>query len=287
MREFPAAAATGPDCDLGEGPVWLADRQELTWVDITACRIITAPGADLRAQRTTTLDRPVGAVAPIAGRPGSWVAAAGDGFLSVDPEVTELARPERGNPAVRMNDGKCDPRGRFWAGSMSEERDRAGSLYRLDPDGTAHRVLDGVGISNGIGWSPDAQLMYFVDTAAGVLDVFDFDIDDGVPLRRRTLVAHTGRAAPDGLAVDDTGAIWVALWDGGAVVRYTPSGQVDTVVPLPVSRPTSCCFGGDTLFITTASVDGEPLSGAVFTCHPDVTGPPPTPYRGSTADTRS
>lgn len=192
-----------------------------------------------------------------------------------------------------MNDGACDPQGRFWAGTMAyDEAPGAGSLYRLELDGRCTQVLTGLTISNGIGWSPDGTTMYLADSGTGDIDAFDFDPVRGDISRRRT-IAHisTPNAVPDGLTVDDNGDIWVALWNGGALARYHPDGSLLSTIPLPVDRPTSCAFGdtgGGTLFVTTAR---EGLDEAALAAQPDagrllrldylgVTGPPCQPYLG-------
>jgi sugar lactone lactonase YvrE len=245
---------------LSEGPCWQVDREELLWVDIAEGRFHRArfcADGRLITVATVQFDRPVGAVVPAAG--GGHVLAAGAGFLFADPSggIRELAQPEAGHADVRMNDGACDPRGRFWAGSMAyDEAPGAGSLYRLESDGTCLKALDGLTISNGIGWSPDASVMYLADSGTGRLDAFDFDEVSGDIGGRRTIVhvAEEG-VAPDGLTVDELGDIWVAMWGGAAVRRYSPEGELIATVPLEVERPTSCAFGGPdlaTLFITTA-----------------------------------
>jgi sugar lactone lactonase YvrE len=230
----------------------------------------------LAATTTIQFDRPVGAVAPVAG--GGYVLAAGSGFLFVDASgaVRELAQPEAGRADVRMNDGACDPRGRFWAGTMAyDETPGAGVLYRLGCDGACVAVLDGLTISNGVGWSPDGTVMYLNDSGTRRLEAFDFDEGSGDISGRRTVVRVTEPgAAPDGLTVDELGDIWVTMWDGGAVCRYSPEGELRSTVRLPVDRPTSCAFGGPdlgTLFITSArhglddaALARQPDAGRVF-----------------------
>lgn len=285
---------------LSEGPRWDRARDELLWVDVLAGQLHCArPGADgqLQARQTFQLPGHVGAAAPAIG--GGYVLAAGPGFLHVDDAgvIRELAQPEAGRTDIRMNDGACDPQGRFWAGTMAyDETPGAGSLYRLELDGRCTQVLTGLTISNGIGWSPDATTMYLADSGTGDVDAFDFDPVTGDLGRRRT-IAHisTPNAAPDGLTVDHQGNIWVALWNGGALARYHPDGSLLDTIPLPVDRPTSCAFGdtgGGTLFVTTAR-DG--LDEAALGRQPDagrllrvdslgVTGPPCEPCRGYATD---
>jgi sugar lactone lactonase YvrE len=281
---------------LSEGPRWDAERAELIWVDILAGLMHTATVDDegrLEPVRTVTVGRHVGAAAPA--QAGGYVLAAAGGFCHVDDdgELTELARPEGHRGDVRMNDGICDPQGRFWGGTMAyAETPGAGRLYRLELDGRCTLVLDGLTISNGMGWSPDGATMYLADSGTGEVDAFDFDSDSGALDRRRTLVhVGTSGAAPDGLTVDDDGDVWVALWNGGLVARYTPDGALRQTVRVPVDRPTSCAFGGrdrTTLFVTTsrdgldeAAVARQPEAGHVLRIDGlGVTGPPCTPYRG-------
>ena len=264
---------------LSEGPRWDDERRELLWVDILGSGFhratLTADGSADQV-RTMALDRHVGAVAPVAG--GGYVLAAGQGFLFVDEDdsVRELAQPEAGHAHVRMNDGACDPQGRFWAGTMAyDESPGAGTLYRLELDGRCCTVLTGLTISNGIGWSPDGTTMYLSDSGTGSVDAFDFDGATGAINGRRTLVyvAEPGMA-PDGLTVDEEGDIWVGLYGGWAVRRYRPDGSLRGSVAMPVAQATSCAFGGPdrrTLFVTTgrerldeAALERQPDAGRVF-----------------------
>ncbi len=259
---------------LSEGPRWHEQRQELLWVDILGRHMhrgTLTPGGALARVQTISIDRHIGAVAPALG--GGYVLAAGPGFLFVDDtgSIHELAQPEAGRTDVRMNDGACDPQGRFWAGTMAyDESPGAGSLYRLELDGSCTTVLTGLTVSNGIGWSPDASMMYLNDSGTGCVDVFHFDGSTGVISERRTLVRiDQPGVAPDGLTVDEQGGIWVALWGGAAVKRYGPDGSLLATVPVPVERPTSCAFGGPdrtTLFVTTARAD---LDEAALARQPD------------------
>jgi sugar lactone lactonase YvrE len=287
---------------LSEGPRWDAEREELLWVDILGRRFHRATVRDDgRPGEVTTmqLDRHVGAVAPVAG--GGYVLAAGQGFLFADAagEVRELAQPEAGNAAVRMNDGACDPQGRFWAGTMAyDESPGAGTLYRLELDGRCTTALTGLTISNGIGWSPEGTTMYLNDSGAGTVEAFTFDGDTGAIGGRRTLV-HVDRpgAGPDGLTVDAGGDIWVALYGGWAVDRYGPDGALRMSVRLPVAQATSCAFGGPggrTLFITTgrerldeAALERQPDAGRVFAVTGlDARAPGCFPYRGRVPESR-
>jgi sugar lactone lactonase YvrE len=282
---------------LSEGPRWHEERQELLWVDILGRQMhrgtLSSDGA-LERVETVSLDRHVGAVAPAIG--GGYVLAAGPGFLFIDEDgsVHELAQPEAGRTDVRMNDGACDPQGRFWGGTMAyDESPGAGVLYRLELDGRCSTVLTGLTISNGIGWSPGGDTMYLNDSGTGRVDAFRFDGPTGAISDRRTLarIDQPG-VVPDGLTVDEEGGIWVALWNGAAVHRYAPDGSLLASVQLPVDRPTSCAFGGpgrDTLFVTSARTDldeealaRQPHAGRVFAIDGlGARGLPCLPYRGT------
>jgi sugar lactone lactonase YvrE len=281
---------------LSEGPRWDEQRQELIWVDILGRKLHRATlSADGRPTevRTIEIDRHLGAAAPATG--GGYVLAAGQGFLFLDEAgvVHELAQPEAGHTHLRMNDGACDAEGRFWAGTIAyDESPEAGSLYRLELDGSATTVLVGLTISNGIGWSPDARTMYLNDSGTGCVEAFSFDAVSGAIGERRTLVQiDQPGAVPDGLTVDEEGGIWVALWGGSAVNRYAPDGSLRASVRLPVERPTSCAFGGPdnaTLFVTSArdgldlaQIERQPDAGRVLAVDGlGVRGAPCLPYRG-------
>jgi sugar lactone lactonase YvrE len=275
-----------------EGPFW--DGKQLGWVDILAGRLWLArdSGSALADERCFDIGRPLGAAVPAQG--GGWLLAAGVGFAYLAPDGTlrELADSKNDPQRIRMNDGKCDPAGRFWAGTMAyDQTPGAGALYRLDLDGSLDTVLSGVTISNGLGWSPDHSIVYYIDSGTGGVDAFDYDQRDGSIHNRRALVRIPNEEGmPDGMAVDDEGCLWVALWGGSAVRRYDPLGRHIGTVKVPASHTSSCCFGaGTTLFITTSRLDlsperlaAEPDAGRVFRVDVGVGGPSATPYRGPT-----
>jgi sugar lactone lactonase YvrE len=282
---------------LSEGPRWHEERGELLWVDILESRLHRAtlgPDQGLEELATVALDRHVGAVAPATA--GGYVVAAGVGFLHVaeDGSVREMAQPAAGNPGVRMNDGACDQRGRFWAGTMAyDETPGAGALYRLELDGRCSTMLTGLTISNGVGWSPDGTTMYLADSGTSVVHAFAVDPETGDLGTRRTFcqIAEAG-AVPDGLTVDAEGDVWVALHGGGAVRCYRADGRPVVTVHLPVSQPTSCAFGGPdlgTLFVTSAreglsrsELEDQPGAGLVYRVDgTGVRGQPVLPYRGT------
>jgi sugar lactone lactonase YvrE len=270
--------------ELGEGVIWDAANRRIISVDIMRGRVhLFDPATGVR--RTIEVGQPVGTVVPRAR--GGLMAAVRDGFAELDPGTGALrfvSHVELDKPGQRMNDGACDAAGRFWAGTMCmQERPGLGSLYRLDPDGSTHTMLTGVGISNGIDWSLDGARMYYVDSLAQRIDIFDFDPAAGSIANRRTFAdIDPADGAPDGLTVDAEGAVWLALWGGSCLRRYLPDGRLDAHLPLPVTYPTTCAFGGaslDELYITSAVTrlsDEErrqqPLGGAVLRCRPGVAG---------------
>ncbi len=272
-----------PVAELGEGPCWDAADSTLYWVDIPASQV-HALHADGQ-HRSWHIGQPVGAVALRAS--GGLVLAAGDGFLALDTStgaIAPLAGVDHGRPGVRMNDGACDRAGRFYAGSMAaDESPGAGALYRLDPDHNLTRLMTGIGVSNGIGWSPDNRQMYYVDSLDHRLDVLDYDAATGdVGDRRPVAEIGGGDVVPDGLTVDADGGIWVAVWGGGSVHRYSQDGVLTTTIELPATFVTCPTFGGpnlETMYITTAAGPGDG-AGALFSFRPGVTGQLTYPYRG-------
>jgi sugar lactone lactonase YvrE len=257
---------------LAEGPRWDARTQRLLWVDINGCALHVwdpARGED----RAIALDNRPGAAAPMAD--GRVLVALADRLVALDLEDESLETlclvPHGAD--MRMNDGACDPAGRFWVGSMelAEGPDRA-ALYRFT-GGALELVLDGISLSNGLAWSPDARLLYYVDSHTHRIDVFDYDLATGTASDRRPFaVIEPSAGVPDGLAIDDDGAIWLALWGGSALRRYTPDGRLDRVLEVPAENATACAFGGAdgrSLFITSAEPDGR-----VYVTDVGVGGPP-------------
>lgn len=271
-------------CALGEGPLWHPVEGRLYWVDIVNHDIYLS-NKDLTAFSRIHFDTPVGAFG--FQKLGGFVLATGQGFAfwgggKTDLEVVWNPLPARNG--VRLNDGKVDPAGRFWAGSMDTEQ-RQGALYRLDPDGSQHTLLNHIGISNGLGWSPDRKTMYYTDSLQYTIFQFDFDLESGQISNQRPFVLlpkDDREIVPDGLCVDAEGCVWSAQWNGWQIVRFSPAGDPLLKVEVPAQRVTSCCFGGrdlDQLFITTARVDltdeelsKQPLAGNIFTCQTDTRG---------------
>ncbi|MER8153990.1 SMP-30/gluconolactonase/LRE family protein [Streptomyces sp. NPDC094472] len=276
---------TRPDrLELGEGIRWTGEA--LVLVDILKGRLLTAPQDPTAPLRTLAeLPVPLGAVAPVAGRPGTWIAAAGTGICLLGPDgaTTWPARPEAdARPARRMNDGTADPSGRFWAGSMAYDADEdAGSLYRVDHDGTVTRVLDGITVPNGPAFTADGRAMYLADSARGVVQRYPVDPATGGLGTPTTFVTVDG-GSPDGMAVDDAGGVWIAVWGTGTVRRYRPDGELDRTLRLPAAQPAGVCLQGDILHITTARVGltrPGPDDGALFAVRVEVPGPPAAAYR--------
>ncbi|MBU3061961.1 SMP-30/gluconolactonase/LRE family protein [Nocardia sp. NEAU-G5] len=282
-----AEQITAPVADHGEGPVWHHGWPGLRWVDMLAGDVL-----ELHSRTGEIRRLGVGTVAA-ALRPradGGVVIAIERGFALADNDFhTVTPLPELwSDPGIRMNEGSCDPDGRFYCGSMGyDAASGAGALYRLDPDGTTRAVLDGVTISNGLAWSPDGTTAYYVDTPTQCIDAFDYDSESGLSHRRTAVRIPEESGSPDGLTVDADGNIWVALWNGGAVHQYSPTGTLLDIIHLPAAQVTACTFGGpnlNELYITTSrnglGDNAEPAAGALFRATLGVTGLPTSTYRG-------
>jgi sugar lactone lactonase YvrE len=269
----------------GEGPVWSDDWGGLRWVDMLAGDVLslTADGAVSRRHVASIAAalRPRRAGGAVIGVERGFALESADGALELLPEIWA-------DTSVRMNEGGCDPDGRFYCGSMAyDQRPGGGALYRLDPNGSVRTVLHGVTISNGLEWSPDGTLAYYNDTPTGLTRVFDYDGGSGLTRPRRFAEIPAEAGAPDGLTVDEDGGVWIALYGGGAVRRYTTEGRLDAVVEVPARKVTACTFGGvalDELFITTSQEDLEPgsdaLAGALFKATVGVQGLPARVFAG-------
>ncbi|MEV5173202.1 SMP-30/gluconolactonase/LRE family protein [Streptomyces flaveolus] len=259
--------AVRAEAALGEGPTWDPATGRLIWLDILGMRLHTYdPSSGRRTIRTTP--QHVGAAKPRAG--GGLVLNLRDGVGLLDPDDTFRWLHHEPVAGRRANDAAVAPDGSLWAGTMRyDEAPGGGTLSRLTGDGAVRTVLPDVTVSNGTGWSPDGRLMYYVDSPTRRVDVFDHD-EDGVRDRRTLVEIEEGAGFPDGLTVDAEGCVWVALWDGGAVRRYTPAGELDRVITLPTPRTTACAFGGAALtdlYITTARTGlppTDPLSGSLL-----------------------
>lgn len=277
---------------LGEGPFWHPRERRLYFVDIKGKAVHRYdPDKDTRA--SFALPAEPGCVVPRAA--GGLLVALRSGLAFFDPDAAALApvaAPEAHIPGNRFNDGKCDRRGRFFAGTMDDaETAPTGSLYCLFPDLSVKRLLSGFAVPNGIGWSPDDRTMYLTDSVNRTILAFAYDLDTGDLAGRRVFATVPDDAGfPDGLTVDAQGGVWSAHWDGWRVTRYDPAGCIDRVVRLPVPRPTSCAFGGaalDKLYVTSASIGlsaaqraAAPLSGGVFELDVGAVGLPTSFFHG-------
>jgi sugar lactone lactonase YvrE len=274
---------------LAEGPFWDEATGSLLLVDIPAGKVHRLQ-PDVPSVSSLEVGAPVSSVIPRAA--GGLVVTMTVTLVSVDDDGTsrtDLVRFE--GAGDRMNDAKCDPEGRLYAGSMSTSGGFTGSLYRVDADLGVVMLVDDVGISNGLAWSSDRTSMYYIDTPLGTVDRFSYDPGTG-HISDRTVIVRIdpGFGAPDGMCIDTEDHLWVAVWGGGVVRRYDPAGMLVDELELPAPRVTSCCFGGDDydeLYVTTAregmsetELDRNPLSGSVFRFRPGVTGSSPVTFAG-------
>ncbi|MDP9026702.1 MAG: SMP-30/gluconolactonase/LRE family protein [Actinomycetota bacterium] len=275
---------------VAEGPVWDAARSRLVWTDIPA-EVVHFTDFSTGADSQVETGGRVGAV--VLRSEGGFVLAMENEFVltGTDVGIPESRTRVTEDPRFRFNDGKCDPAGRFLAGlAGTDGRWATAGLYRFDPDGTTTEVVSGISCSNGIGWSPEGSIMYYVDTPTYRIDCFDYDLETGVPSNRRLFAPVTeGYGRPDGLCVDAEGCVWVAIWGGYEVRRFSPEGTLLSRVSLPVSLVSSVAFGGPqlaTLFITSSrdipkhQIPREPLAGAIFRMEPGVTGLPVAAFAG-------
>jgi len=277
---------------LGEVPVWDVAEQALYWVDIEGKKLFRLDHASGAVREWQFAER-IGSFA--LRQQGGLVCAFESGFAFFDPAsgaVDWIARPEAMIRRNRFNDGKCDRAGRFWAGTMDDRlAEHTGSLYRLDPDRSVHRLDGAIGISNSLAWSPDDRTFYFADTMDGAIYAYDFDARSGGIANKRVFVRTDDQpGSPDGSTIDAEGYLWNAQWDGWRLVRYAPAGHVDRIVDLPVQKPTSCMFGGPdlrTLYVTSAIWDlsaaalaTQPWAGGVLALDVGVAGLPEPRFAG-------
>jgi sugar lactone lactonase YvrE len=290
---FEAELAVDARTRLAEGPVWDAAAGVLRWTDIPGRRLHRYDPAAHRHDKVE-VERQVGALVPRAS--GGLLLAVEGGFAAYsdgDAGALELLVPvDEDRKDLRFNDGKCDPAGRMYASTMSLTAEAgAGTLWRLDPDLSVHPLVDGLTIGNGLAWTADGATMYFIDSMSHRVDVFTVDRGSGDLSDRRGLVdVPESVGLPDGMCVDDEGCLWVALFGGGALRRYSPLGELLAVISVPAANVTSVAFGGpglDELYITTArgaddesTRAAEPYAGGIFRARPGVTGPPPMAFAG-------
>jgi sugar lactone lactonase YvrE len=279
--------------ELGECPVWAADEQALYWVDIRG-RALHRFDPATAADRSWPLATQCGSFA--LRESGGAVLAMADGFASFDfttGATTPLVAPPEQSPGTRFNDGKASPDGRFFAGTMDEDslRRPIAALYRLDPDGSLHLVVDGLIVSNGLAWSADGATMFHSDSRGQVVWTYDYDATTGAVANRRVLARPTEEIGrPDGGATDVDGFYWSAGISAGVLNRWALDGTLDRSIPLPVARPTMPCFGGPdlrTIFVTSLRHDlpddvlaARPASGGIVALRVDVPGVPVARFAG-------
>lgn len=256
--------------ELAASPTWDVGTGTLLWVDTPGCavhRFVPETGAD----EAVVVPQPVGAAKPRTN--GGLVLNLRDGIGLREPGGALAWLVYWHREGMGGSDAAVDPVGRLWAGTKFDGGRPGGYLASVEPDGRARVVVPEVPVSSGIGWSPDERRMYYVDSPTGRIDVFDYDAATGDVSGRRPLCVVAGTSgAPAGLCVDEDGCVWVAVLSGGQVRRYTPDGELDRVVEIPVAQVTACCFGGtalDQLYVTTgrenlAHAAAQPLAGALF-----------------------
>jgi sugar lactone lactonase YvrE len=289
---------------LGEGPLWSVSDGALYWLDIAQRRLYRKAPSESCQQAWNLPDYP-GCLAEVG--PETIAVAMGEGvqLFSLQRGTMQLhCSPGGRRQGTRFNDGKVDPSGRFWVGTMQNNFDSDGnpvpvtrsdgSLFRFDPDGTVSTLEENIGVSNTLAWSPERKRFYFADSTPGCIYVYDYDADTGRIHNRRAHFDAPGFGIPDGSAIDVDGCLWNARWGGGAILRIPPEGEVDRRIEVPLPCPTSCIFGGprfETLFITSArqslsaaDLEKFPLSGSVLAIYGLAQGLPVplfTPYAQS------
>jgi D-xylonolactonase len=274
---------------LGEGPVWVARETALYWLDIKGLKIFRRDDKGVVSHWPTPFR--VGSIAPR--RSGGFIGGTENGIAAIDLDKGSfdiVANPEESQPGNRFNDGKVDRRGRFWAGTMDDaEKQATGSLYCFEPDLSWTDVDCGYKVTNGPSFSPSGDRMYHNDSARQI--TYAFDLKDGRAVNRRTFLQFgEGDGSPDGMTVDGEGCLWICFWDGGCVRRFSPDGEWLETIEMPVTRPTSCAFGGrdlDELYISSASVGlddqalrMQPNAGGLFMMKPGVQGIADIPFAG-------
>ena len=270
---------------LGEGAFWNHKTQELYWVDIED-QMLYIYNPQTKTNRSLPTPSKIGTVVPK--NTNETIVALQDGIYTMNlksGDVVLISDIESELTENRFNDGKCDPSGRLWVGSMAlNMQSYRANLYMVDTTGNAQLKIDSVTISNGIAWSSDQKTMYYIDTPTGMIRAFDFDNEIGAISNERVVITvPDSMGFPDGMAIDSDDMLWVGMWNGNAVIRYNPqTGKVISKIEVPAHNVTACAFGGknlDTLYITTASIDMTkkekaacPLAGSLFKADPGVKG---------------
>jgi L-arabinonolactonase len=294
MARYTVECALDIRAALGECPVWCERTQSLYWIDIYAGKLNRFDPAT-GGNHVWSLGEPIGSFALCDD--GAILVALKSGIYRFDPASAGLrpvAGPERDKPDNRMNDGRCDPAGRFWVGTMRDPPDperKEGTLYRIDPNGSCIPAVGGLVVSNGLAFSPDGRTLYHSDSHVSVRTIWawDLDLDEGRIANRRVFVdTHGMPGRPDGGCCDADGCYWMAGNDGWELVRFTPAGKIDRRIPLPIAKPSMPAFGGkelDTIYVTSIRPPGvnlsdQPLAGSLFAVRPGVTGIAEPRFRG-------
>ncbi|MEX6691174.1 SMP-30/gluconolactonase/LRE family protein [Danxiaibacter flavus] len=290
--ELTASLILDARAELAEGPIWNYRENKLYWVDIDG-RKLHIYDPETKEDRALETTEKIGTVVPMEN--GDVLVALQSGIHQMNTTTGELVFMTNPlpDPEIRFNDGKCDPSGRFWVGSMHLKQIKGkASLYRMDADDVVHQMLDNVTISNGIAWSADKKTMYYVDTPTKKVDAFDYDDAAGNISNRRTVIhVPEGSGSPDGMTIDEEGMLWTALWGDFSVARWNPlTGELLGKVTVPVPQVSACAFGGkdlSTLYITTArenmskeDLEKYPLSGSLFAVDLKVKGVKANFYKG-------
>jgi sugar lactone lactonase YvrE len=271
--------------ELGEGAVWNSKTGELLWINITG-KILNFYKPETGNNKEMFTGQMIGTVVP--SESGMVLVALQNGIYQLNPETGTkklIIDPEENLPNNRFNDGKCDPAGRFWAGTMSiNDEKKAGALYRLDSDSSIHKMVENVSISNGIVWSLNNTKMYYIDTPTQKVVAFEYDNETGEISNKKVAIEIPEEMGfPDGMTIDAEGNVWVALWGGSAVSCWNPdTGELLRTIEIPAKNVTSCAFGDNdlgTLYITTARISTSdedlekfPFAGGVFKIRPGVKG---------------
>jgi sugar lactone lactonase YvrE len=290
----PVECVLSAQAQIGEGPLWSAREQRLYWVDIVGQQLNIFNPAD-GSNRVFPMPELITSVS--TRQDGGLILTLRSSIAFFDPasgKLTKIAEPEPDKPGNRFNDAKCDRQGRLWAGTMGDVDwdSPIGNLYRFGADGKAVRMEEGICCSNGLGWSPDSQTMYFTESFRHRIFAYDFDAATGDIANRRVFLSlepHES-AFPDGMTVDAEGYVWCAQPMFGRLARYDPKGVLERIIELPVSRGTGVMFGGpnlDVLYVTTmrvtlsdAQLAEEPLAGSLLALRPGVKGIAETPFAG-------
>lgn len=287
MNQLLATCVVQGKNQLGEGPVWDDQLGELFWVDIEGCTLHRYRPSDEKQSRYT-FEQKIGSAVPA--EDGSWIVSLADGFYRLDLEsgrTSLLAHTEDGAKGNRLNDGKCDRSGRFWAGTMSAKWEKDANLYTLEQGGRLTKRLSGVVCSNGLAWNADNTIMYYIDSAERIVYAFDYDEHTGDITNRRPVIVYPDeeKGGPDGMCIDVEGMLWIGHWGGWQVSRWNPqTSEKLLAVDIPVRNVTSCAFGGDQLdelYITTTVIgndneelQSQPLAGSLFRFKTDTRGLP-------------